>query len=557
MAYHLPSLRHRVLLTQCPFRHRAPRNCRISVKAAFQKLHAMATSKISSASPTAAVNTTSMKNTPLSATSMTNTTVSMPAVLPRNGLPWLFSGAIVLSLVALSISGYLSFVAFTSSKIAGCGSGGTFDCEHVLHSKWSTFLGLPVAAWASTLYISVVSALAFGARSATAREESQLKTWVWAIVATAAVSAGLAALWFIGLQVFVLKHLCPWCLGAHTCGLLLCASVMLFSPLAGRLKAICAGIGAAGAAVLMTVQTLTPAPLTYTIEEFPAPATVPGDAGTLDAPDAEMFDAPNEDDVFSAPVTLDSRPSPSTLYAIPSLIAWMAAPNLLVTQVAAQDNATEAQAEKEKKEEKKEAEAAKDEPAKDERLVQLASANLKLRAHQWPLIGSPDAKYIFTELFDYTCPHCRATQAAIKGARQKYGDQLAIIVLPVPLSRACNDTIQTDHASHRESCEISKYAIAVWRIAPEKFADYHEWLFQISPLTAAAARSKAEQLVGAQAFNAELAQPHAARYIGKHVEIYRRMGAGPVPKLVFSNTTLTGEMTSSSVLSDTLERQPK
>ncbi len=57
-----------------------------------------------------------------------------------------------------------------------------------------------------------------------------------------------------------------------------------------------------------------------------------------------------------------------------------------------------------------------------------------------------DAPYIFVELFDYTCPHCRATQRAIKGAREALKDDLAVIVLPVPLSRQCNDTVTNEHA---------------------------------------------------------------------------------------------------------------
>ena len=191
-------------------------------------------------------------------------------------------------------------------------------------------------------------------------------------------------------------------------------------------------------------------------------------------------------------------------------------------------------------------------------MIHVASANVKLRANQWPIIGSPDAKHIFVELFDYTCPHCRATQQAIHGARAKYGKDLAVIVLAVPLSRACNDTVTTEHASHRESCELAKYSIALWKVAPEKFEEYHEWLLSAQPVpSAAVAKSKAAQMIGSEALDKELAQPNAARFISKHVEIYRKMGAGPIPKLAFSSTVLTGELRSAEQLSSTIERQPR
>ncbi len=142
----------------------------------------------------------------------------------------------------------------------GCG-GGLFDCDHVLHSKWSTMLGLPVAAWAAVLYLSVLAALIVTAKAAVSPQPTAVRSWTWSIVTAAGVSAGLAALWFIGLQVFVLEHLCPWCLAAHTCGILLCLATLVMSPLAGKVKALCAAAGFSGTLGLVVIQLLTPAPL--------------------------------------------------------------------------------------------------------------------------------------------------------------------------------------------------------------------------------------------------------------------------------------------------------
>ena len=485
-----------------------------------------------------------------------------------NRLPVLYFIAVLLSVIALSISGYLSYVAFTSSKIAGCG-GGTFNCEHVLTSKWSTLLGVPVAAMASALYLSVLATLVVTARPALSSVPSPMRTASWGIVTTAAVSAALAALWFIGLQVFVLEHLCPWCLGAHACSLLLCASVLAMGPLPVRVKAACAVVGTVGAALMIGIQVATPAPPTYIIEQFPAPnvEVVPG-AGVIEEP--EMFDAPAEgDDVLTAPGTESSAifsPDDEAQAHIGSMqwaaLAWLQPSLFLTTQVgnAGQPAPSGTQNQGQNPAASGQGATAQGADAvqgtSEDRLVQVASANVKLKAHQWPIIGSPNAKHIFVELFDYTCPHCRATQRAIRGAREHFRDDLAVIVLAVPLSRACNDTVTTEHPSHRESCELAKYSVAVWRISPEKFQEYHEWLLSVEPVpSAAAAKAKAAQLVGGAALEQELAQPHAARYISKHVEVYRKMGAGPIPKLVFATTALTGEMTDAGVLIRTIHSQ--
>ncbi len=246
----------------------------------------MATQKILTASTTKAV--------PVAGYAAGNLTRSETT---NRRLVWLFSAAVLLSATALAISGYLSYVAFTSSKILGCG-GGVFNCDHVLTSKWSTFLGLPVAAWAGSMYLGVLTALLATARSAVSSQPSLLQQWTWSIVTTGAVSAGLAALWFIGLQRFVLEHYCPWCLGAHSCGILLSIGTLCYAPLSGRVKSMCASLGFIGTLGLVVVQLMTPAPPSYQIEEYPQ---APLDGGVIEEP--ATFDAPGSDggDVFVAP----------------------------------------------------------------------------------------------------------------------------------------------------------------------------------------------------------------------------------------------------------------
>ena len=73
--------------------------------------------------------------------------------------------------------------------------------------------------------------------------------------------------------------------------------------------------------------------------------------------------------------------------------------------------------------------------------------------------------------------------------------------------------------------------------------------------TVSAARSRAEKLVGRAELKAELAQPHAKNYILKHVELYKALGKGSVPKLMFPNATLTGSVSSADRLIKTIEKE--
>lgn len=109
------------------------------------------------------------------------------------------------SLVAVLASGYLGWVALTSSKVVGSGGGRIFNCGHVISSRWSLWLGIPVSLLAIGLYARLAGALTVGASS---RGSFRTRQIGWSAVTVLAITAGMAALWLISLQIFVLNHLC-------------------------------------------------------------------------------------------------------------------------------------------------------------------------------------------------------------------------------------------------------------------------------------------------------------------------------------------------------------
>lgn len=494
------------------------------------------------------------KPVPASPYALPGTATNQPATYDRH-LVDLFVIAVLLSTIALSISGYLSYVAFTSSKILGCG-GGMFNCDHVLTSKWSTLLGLPVAVWAGSMYLGVLTALVSTARTAMSATPSMLRQWTWAIVTTAAVSAGLAALWFISLQAFVLEHFCPWCLGAHACGLLLCIGTLCFSPLAGRVKGMCASLGFTGTLGLVVIQLMTPAPQSYIIEEFPQ---APLDGGIIEEP--ATLDAPGADgaDVFLAPDAQSSRVDLNRWFAqLDQSIRLLTNPAALLTaQVGDEAKSAENKPNENKASENKSTEGQPAAQAPAGRTLFLSGANIKLRPEQWPMLGSPNAPKIFVEMFDYTCKHCRNTQQAVLGARQQLAAQVGVILLPVPLNRNCNP-----HATgnpNPDACELAELALSAWKadtsLDKVQFEQFHDWLMQGPNAPAlAAAKAKADGMFGAAALQAEKAT--AQKFIRSNVDIYKKMNAGPVPKLIFPTTVLTGELQNAGVLVQTINRQP-
>lgn len=428
--------------------------------------------------------------------------------------------------VAASASGYLGWVALTSSKVAGCGGGRLFNCGHVISSRWSLWLGIPVSLLALGLYLCIGAALIVVARS---RSNNELRYAAWVVISTLGMAAGLAAIWFISLQVFVLNHLCTYCLVAHSCSLIIAAIVLHTRPVGAQALKALSLLSVLGTVVLIGGQLLTESPKTYRVETFETPAE-----------EAEVFE-------FSAPVAPSDLGATEThahgvSVAVKAAVAVFFRPTSVltaqVTTPTASDNRTV--------------------PAEDRRMVPINGGTLKLDVTQWPVSGSTKAKYIFAEMFDYSCPHCRHTHAAIKGAAEKLNGDVAVMILPVPMSTACNDAIQVTGPNSTESCDVSKLAVAVWRTNAAQFYTFHNWMFEgeTAP-TYAVAKAYADTLVDGQKLDAELASGVPAQYIAKTVELYKRAGGGNVPKLIFPTTTIVGEFTSSDGLLQTIQQQIK
>ena len=459
----------------------------------------------------------------------------------------------VVAIAGLGLSSYLGWAAWTSSKVAGCSAGQLFDCSHVMHSKWASFMGVPVGVFAAGLYLTTLGFLtAFYCVNNT-----KMKSISQGVLIVCSISAAIAALWFIGLQIFVLEHLCSYCLAAHTCGLLL-AGIVLWKLNIGLFgTTMLSSISLAGVTVLATGQIMAKEPETFVIETFtPIEETANFEGAIEDEP--EFFAAPgfeDETDVADQEIiesdkiqTVDPQAMNNKDAVNQSFVAiaqlFSGQTMLLTAPTSTSVNAA--------------AEPKQEEKKKERRIVSVNGGRLKLDAAHWALAGSPDAKLIFVEMFDYTCPHCRENHRSIKGAINRLGaDKVAVLTMVTPLDAKCNNTVGVTNGQHAEACELAKISLALWRADKEKFAEFHDWMFEGNIPSAAKALAKAESMVGEKAMTKQLKGTLVGKYIAKHVEFYKRLGAGTVPKLLFPGTTVTGKVGSVDSLVQIINTQTK
>ncbi|MDB4782728.1 vitamin K epoxide reductase family protein, partial [Akkermansiaceae bacterium] len=101
-----------------------------------------------------------------------------------------------LALVGFGVSAYLVWMKLTGQITSVVGCGGEGGCSNVLGSQWSQWFLIPVSAVSACFYLGVI-VLTYKLSKST--------------LTIAAFLLIMAAAWFMGLQVFVIKSFCPWC----------------------------------------------------------------------------------------------------------------------------------------------------------------------------------------------------------------------------------------------------------------------------------------------------------------------------------------------------------
>ena len=170
--------------------------------------------------------------------------------------------------------------------------------------------------------------------------------------------------------------------------------------------------------------------------------------------------------------------------------------------------------------------------------------------HAVPMVGSPDAPYIVTLLFDYQCPHCQRLHFSLDEVIRHYSGKVAFALAPVPLNPHCNQYIPQEAEAFKNSCELARIGLAVWVAKRDAFSSFENWMFSFEsgshwrPRTLEAAMAKALEMVGQAKFDAAMTNPWLEQYLQTCVQIYGKTiqnGRGGVPKLIFGSRWIIPE----------------
>lgn len=120
------------------------------------------------------------------------------------------------------------------------------------------------------------------------------------------------------------------------------------------------------------------------------------------------------------------------------------------------------------------------------RVISFDGGRMRFALADHPLLGRPDAKHVLVEYFDYLCPACATMEGHIEALVAKHPDEVAVLLLPVPLEGSCNPHVEAAE-EHEGSCEIAQLAMDVFHDDPASFPAFHRALME-SPSVGTARR---------------------------------------------------------------------
>jgi uncharacterized membrane protein len=140
-------------------------------------------------------------------------------------LRWQPVSSLVLSIVGLGVSIYLTLTHFSSAVTLSCpAGGGAINCEKVTTSPQSYVLGIPVAVLGLAYFIPMlVLCLPVAWRS--------LNRWIHLARLLLSVAGVGMIIYLISAELFTIKAICLWCTSVHVITFLLFVLIVTTTPI--------------------------------------------------------------------------------------------------------------------------------------------------------------------------------------------------------------------------------------------------------------------------------------------------------------------------------------
>jgi protein-disulfide isomerase/uncharacterized membrane protein len=435
--------------------------------------------------------------------------------------------ALCLCLVGAAVSGVLLGQHHGEPRLAStvnqaCGDGQTSGCEEVARSSWSSFAGLPVAAYGLAFYLSLSLLLAL-ALLAPADLRDPL-----AVVVVAALALGLLVdLVLLGVQAVAIHAYCRLCILTY---LLSAAAFLTLFPARLALR----GLGAAAARPEGRL-----AAAGWVLGTLAVAGAVLASNATLAARAAHR-----QATLLGAPLPVAASPAPAAAPAAAIAAPAAAAPPPAASSSASPEASSEPQDAKYWQERAQKLQATLDDPRKLEAYFsekaqrEYETANpVSIDLRNAPAKGPANAPVTVVEYSDFMCPFCRNLGMALSQFVPQAGGRVVVYFKNFPLDKTCNERLPG--STHPGSCNLALGGLCAEYQG--KFDAYHDRVFSAelhNPQPADVVRLAGEAGLNAAAVQGCLDDPKTKADLAAQVAEGNRLGVDSTPTLYINGKKL-------------------
>ncbi|MFT5122258.1 MAG: putative membrane protein [Candidatus Omnitrophota bacterium] len=424
------------------------------------------------------------------------------------------------------LSVYLTVATLNKGVVYGC--VGEPSCYLTLRTPWGRWFGLPIALPGAVVF-GVLFFLSFWIKPYTT-EITSLAARKWFVFLAALT--GFVGVWMMAVQLGLLRTICPFCAIANGCGILVVVLYISWFPrdLPSTLKGLLVTL------LVVAGQYVVPAG---------TPAMKSGPAITPKASAAS--DVKPEDEFAGTLFSLEAPPDPvvrknfddrelvfntagltttnAHVFGRHEKVILPPAPVLTPPQVFEEETLISGSM-----------------GTRVQRThYDLAAGKIHLKVGDVPILGPSNATHVVGLMYDYTYTNSVMMHHMMDLAVDRYDGQLAVVLLPVPLDKDCNDWLLYTKDPHTNSCEYTEMSMLIWRQKPELFHEFEAYITRsIPPPPLHQVDAVVRKLVGETVYNHPFSRDDAYRTLRQNVLLYRKLDLGPLPKLISQKRVALG-----------------
>ena len=133
---------------------------------------------------------------------------------------WLSSGSLLLSLVGVAVSAYLTYEHYSGGTTLACPESATVNCVKVTTSSYATLLGAPVALLGLLFFLGMTVLCL-------PQVWRMPQPWLPRVRALALAGGAVFVVYLVWAELFRLEAICLWCTVVHVVTVLLLGLVLV------------------------------------------------------------------------------------------------------------------------------------------------------------------------------------------------------------------------------------------------------------------------------------------------------------------------------------------